>query len=233
MALCVENDAHSAEESAAFLLCQVPSRSILDDVLGPLHNDVKAALHVAELAQFAESACLDASVGYDGIEELHEAIHLDLEAVFGLVAEERDKLVRQALSPGVVALLGEVEQGPQKQVEALNGALSLADRRWQRLDQLLVLQQKLKEAGSGLWLRSLLEALQYALLEATEAFGVFLPVLVLEGVRDGGGHIDADVLPLTRTALSVSVFGCGTEGGGELVDEEGGDLGELGQVALA
>ena len=187
---------------------------------------------MAELAQFAESACLDASVGYDGIEELHEAIHLDLEAVFGLVAEERDKLVRQALSPGVVALLGEVEQGPQQQVEALDGALGLADGRWQGLDEVLVLQEQLEERRSRLWLRALLEALEHALLEADEAFGVFLPVFVLEGVRDGGGHIDADVLPLTRTALSVSVCGGGAEGGRELVDEEGRDLREGRDIAL-
>lgn len=93
-------------------------------------------------------------------------------------------------------------------------------------------QEKLEEGDSGLSLGHFVERVEDGLLEGFETLGVLL-LAFCELVGDLGGDVDPNIGLLTRNTLGVEVGGGGAEGCGELVDEESGDLGELGSVLLS
>ena len=227
----VEGVAHLFVEVAAFLFGEVPVGGLGHDFAGAVDDDVAAVFAQTEIDQLFKGEGLDARVGVRSVKELDEGFDLDLEGEVGLLDQQVDELDSQIFGPPVVALLCKRQQWPQKQEEALDGALGLLDGDGQLQDHGALLEKQLQEEERRVSLALQLETLENAFLEVGELFGVL--GLLFEVVGHLRGQVDADVAFLTRDLLGVEIRGDTAEGRGELVDKEGGDLGEAGSVALS
>ena len=95
-----------------------------------------------------------------------------------------------------------------------------------------LVDQKFKELDGRLGLGGCLEGVKHATAIRCEALGVFR-ILILKVVFNFGGEVDADVGLIGWDTLVVVIGGCCSEGGRELVNIEGGDLGETRGILLA
>ena len=103
----------------------------------------------------------------------------------------------------------------------------MSNLKWKTQDTILHGQKKLEQEASIFRFVFLAKTFQTLTLVFVEALGV---LAILELVFYRRGDINTDKSLLTRDTLLVGVDGMSTQSKGELLDVEGGQLGESGLV---